>query len=302
VEKAFVLGAGLGTRLHPLTETLPKPLVPVHNRPLITHAFDHLLGAGVGGFIINTHHLASTYRETFPEGSYRGAPLTFRHEPVLLETGGGIANIADLCPSHLIVYNGDILSDLPLEGALGHHKSSGSLVTLVLRSNHPAKHIAFDPGSRRVLDIRNRLDIGAPHEFGFTGIYVVSPEFFPHLPPVSKYSVIPVFLDLIKNGGQVSGFVVDGGTWSDLGDRETYLRAHCDAGYKPTVATDAHVHPSAILLGATFIGSGAKVSAGSQVTDSVLWPGSRVGENATLKRCIVRTGKTATGNLTNVDV
>ena len=97
VKKAFVLAAGLGTRLRPLTDTLPKPLIPVGLKPLITFAFDHLIAdAGVEEFIVNTHHLAGAYAGAFPDGTYRGRPLHFRHEPVLLETGGGIRNVADL--------------------------------------------------------------------------------------------------------------------------------------------------------------------------------------------------------------
>ncbi len=145
MNKAFVLGAGLGTRLRPLTDQLPKPLIPVLHRPLITYAFDHLLGAGVKEFIVNTHHLPEKYAETFPDGRYRNAPITFRHEPILLETAGGIANIADLVEDGpFLVYNGDILTTLPLEPLLEEHARGENLVTLVLRSTGPALHIAWD--------------------------------------------------------------------------------------------------------------------------------------------------------------
>src|SRR5215204_6109616 len=96
VRNAFVLGAGLGTRLKSLTLHRPKPLIPVCNRPLITYAFDHLLGVGVQRFIVNTHHRAEAYKAVFADRSYRGAPVELRHEPDILETAGGIKNVEDL--------------------------------------------------------------------------------------------------------------------------------------------------------------------------------------------------------------
>src|SRR6058998_3783300 len=97
ITQAFVLGAGLGTRLRPLTEDLPKPLVPIFHKPLITFALDHLIDIGIQNFFINTHRLPETFAKAFPENSYSGTPLTLVNEPVLLETGGGIKNLeADL--------------------------------------------------------------------------------------------------------------------------------------------------------------------------------------------------------------
>ena len=85
IKKAFVLAAGLGTRLRPLTDQLPKPLIPVGHKPLITFAFDHLIAdAGIEEFIVNTHHLPEAFPAAFPEGIYRSRPVTFRREPVLL--------------------------------------------------------------------------------------------------------------------------------------------------------------------------------------------------------------------------
>src|SRR6195256_2516509 len=105
ITQAFVLAAGLGTRLRPLTEDLPKPLVPIFQKRLITFAFDHLISIGITKFFVNTHHLPERFEEVFPsppEGrtrpvarsTYRDRQIDFHHEPVLLETAGGIANIA----------------------------------------------------------------------------------------------------------------------------------------------------------------------------------------------------------------
>lgn len=309
MNKAFVLGAGLGTRLRPLTEQLPKPLIPVMHRPLIEYAFDHLRVAEIKEFIVNTHHLPEKYAAVFPSGRYRDTPITFRHEPILLETAGGIANIADLVRDEpFLVYNGDILTTLPLAPLLRAHAESGNLVTLVLRSTGAARHIAFDAASGKITDIRNRLGTGNPGAFQFTGIYAVNPEFLAHLTPGKIESVIPIFLRLISEGQRIGGVVIDDGDWWDLGDRETYLNAHAAllaSGPKGTVkpiAADAVIAPDVKLEGWNVVSSGAVVEKDSRLEECLLWPGSRVAEGSHLRRCIVRSGMTAQGDLENADI
>jgi len=90
INAAFILGAGLGTRLRPLTRNIPKPLLQIGGRPIITYAMEHLRSIGVQRFIVNTHHYADKYKEAFPENNWQGIPIIFRHEPILLDTAGGI--------------------------------------------------------------------------------------------------------------------------------------------------------------------------------------------------------------------
>ena len=216
-----MLAAGLGTRLRPLTEDLPKPLVPIGLKPLITFAFDHLIAdLGVEEFIINTHHRAEAYAQAFPGGEYRGRPLRFRHEPILLDSAGGIRNIADLLnpdTGTLMVYNGDILTDLPLGPALARHRASGNEVTLVLRSLDGPKHVAWEPASGRVLDIRNLLHTGHAGEYALSCGYFVEPTFLGRIPANGPASVIPIFLDMIRRGEKIGGALADAGQWRDLG-------------------------------------------------------------------------------------
>ena len=232
IRKAFVLAAGLGTRLRPLTDQLPKPLIPIGRKPLITFAFDHLIAdAGVEEFIVNTHHRAEAFPDVFPDTSYRGRPLHFRHEPVLLDTGGGIRNIVDLLgpqPDTLLIYNGDILTDLPIGPAIAHHRASGNEVTLVLRTKDGPKTLAWDPSSGRVLDIRNRLGTGQPDDYSFACVYLVEPAFFARIPAGEVISVIPIFLEMIRQGAKLGGVLIDDGDWRDLGTRGEYLRVHRD--------------------------------------------------------------------------
>ena len=124
MRKAFLLGAGLGTRLQPLTETLPKPLIPFANRPLITHALDHCLQAGITDFAINTHHLHETWDRFFPNGKYRGANLTFFHEPEFRAPGGSIKDVANwIRDDAVLVCHGDIITDLPIGRLMTGHSA-----------------------------------------------------------------------------------------------------------------------------------------------------------------------------------
>lgn len=294
---AFVLGAGLGTRLRPLTEFLPKPLIPLWGRPLITYAFDHLrTQAGVEALIVNTHWRPETYAQIFPESSWQGLPITFRHEPVLLETAGGLANVADLLPPDrsFWVYNGDIFATLPLGPALQRHYVSDDLATLILRPVTTGGVAAFDPVSGRVLDLRNRLGTGLPCTHQFTGIYLCRPEFLQWIPPGEIVSTRETFLDIIRANGRIGAVSISEGEWWDLGDRDSYLAAH-------RRLAPADRPASSRWRGVCAIGEGADIASDAELEDCVVWPGGRVAPGARLTRCIVRTGFTASGTAINLD-
>lgn len=311
-----MLGAGLGERLRPLTDQLPKPLIPVFHRPLITHAFDHLAAAGVKEFVVNSFHLPHEYDRAFPDQNWRGLPVRMRQEtPIRLETAGGIANVRDLLDDGepFFVYNGDILTDLPLADLAREHQQRGNLVTLALRSQGTQQHIAFDSATGLVTDIRDKLGTGNAGTHLFTGIYIVSPAFFEHLTPGKKESVIPIFLKLIEEGKRIGGVVTDEGYWWDLGNRTSYLEAHraiaempAFPAYQPAshalISGQARIAEGSTLLGTNIIGPDAIVEAGAELEDCLLWPGAVVASGARLKNCIVRSGIRAEGGHVDVDL
>jgi mannose-1-phosphate guanylyltransferase len=315
IHQAFVLGAGLGTRLRPLTEDLPKPLVPIFQKPLITFAFDHLIDSGCEKFCVNTHHCPERFGELFTDSQYRSKPLTFRHEPVLLETAGGIANVADLLGDEpFLVYNADILSDLPLAPLLEEHERSGNIVTLVLRSGAGPRHIAFDPGRRRIVDIRNLVGTGAPDEFVFTGIYAVEPEFLGWIEKGVKRSVIPAFLEMIRRDAKLGGVVIDDGYWWDVGTRAAYMQLHrelpslafprygvLDAQWCERVHASAQLGAGAQLHGASIVAAHARIGAHAVLRDTIVWQDGEVASGAQLTNCIVRSARRAAGVVSDAD-
>jgi NDP-sugar pyrophosphorylase family protein len=295
VKQAFILGAGLGNRLRPLTERLPKPLVPLFHRPLAGWAMDACANTGIRRFAINTHHLPDAW-----QAFANDFDVTLFHEPELLETGGGLKNIGPWMGGEpVLVHNGDIFSTLPLEKLIAAHEQSGLPVTLAIRSEGPAQHIALDPSGSRVTDIRNLLG-KAEGTHLFTGIYCVSPGFLDLIPANEKIAVIPAFLELAKTG-QLGAVVLDEGVWLDLGDRESYLQAHRELALGPAIHPLATVETGA-LVERSVVGPGAVIEAGAVVRDSVIWPGGRVSSGATLDRCIVFSETSADGPHQNQDI
>ena len=307
ITQAFVLGAGLGLRLRPLTETLPKPLVPIFEKPLITFALDHLEAAGVKSYVINTHHLPAPFETLFANGRYGELPVQLVHEPVLLETGGGIKNAQSLLGTQpFIVYSGDILTDLPLEPLIEEHLQSGNDVTLAVRQTGLASNVAFHKG--RIVDIGNRY--GHEGNYDYANVSVWNSAVFDRIPSGKKISFIPILAEWIGAGGKIGGLALEEGRWFNLGSKAEYLAVHQtiekkhwrpiylrEPDWPRRIAPDAIIDSTAQIRGCSSVGAGCRVGADSIIEDSILWSGAQIASRARLKRCIVRTNGRAEGTL-----
>ena len=268
ITQAFILGAGLGTRLRPLTDLLPKPLVPLFHKPLAMWAVEACEALGCRRFAVNTHHLPEKW-----QGFAAGRDMTFFHEPVLLETGGGLKNIESWVEEgNLLIHNGDIFSSMDLRKLVQAHETSGDEVTLAVRSAGGEKRISLDENGR-VADVRSEVR-GLPGTHVFTGIYCVQRGFLKRIPAGEVIAVIPAFQELVREG-KIGAVVLDEGEWMDLGDLESYLAAH------RTLALEDPVHPEAVIgegavIVRSVIGKGAVIAAGAKVSDCVVWPGASV--------------------------
>lgn len=307
ITRAFVLAAGMGTRLRPLTDGLPKPLVPIFQKPLISFALDHLIDAGVNSFVINTHRLPELFAAFFALNTYAEHPVTLVHEPDLLETGGGIKNAEPLFASEpFLTYSGDILTDVDLRPLIDEHFRRGNDVTLALRETGLGADIAFADGE--VIDIANRLGIAGCYDFA--NIAVWSPTVFRRIPPAQKISFIPVVTEWIKENGRIGGVILNDGKWFNVGSVRQYLDLHRTLAaekWKPhyvrmpewplAVARNARVDPTAQVLGCSVVGENCCVDSEAKLVDTILWSGAQIASRSVLENCIVRTHRTAAGTL-----
>lgn len=298
---AFLLAAGLGTRLAPLTDILPKPLIPVFHKPLLTFALDSIIAAGFGPIAFNTHHLPGAFAESFGfEPHYRDIPLRSFHEPLLLDTGGGMRNArAGLGEGTFLVYNGDILGDLPLADLLAAHRREGALATLLLRPDGGKANVRFDPLAERILDLRGELGVAAGNPVVYSGIALFEQAIFDWIPAEGPSSVIDALIAAMRSGEKVAGMLCEGGLWIDLGTPSSYLEAHRKiasgarlssfAGEEWPIAVhpEARIFPGAVLEEMVSVGPGAVIGKNAVIRDSVIWPGAIIGADAVIEGCIV---------------
>jgi NDP-sugar pyrophosphorylase family protein len=312
INQAFVLAAGLGTRLRPLTDELPKPLIPIFQKPLVTFALDHLISVGLKRFVINTHRHPESFQNFFAAREYAGFPVTLVHESDLLETGGGIKNAeSHLGSEAFITYSGDILTDMNLQPLIDEHFLRRNDVTLALRKTRFAPGVAFRDHS--VVDISSKY--GVAGNYDFANIAVWNYEIFRRIPSHRKISFIPIIADWIGHGGKIGGLVMSDGMWFNIGSRAEYLELHRTIlrdKWKPDfvktpewperVASSAIVDSGAQLHGCTVVGQNCRIGAEAILEDTILWPDAEIASQSRLEACIVRSRKKVTGVHCNIDI
>ena len=269
----MILAAGLGTRLRPLTDELPKPLVPIGDRPVVAHIAERLAAGGIERAAINTHHLA----EAFTPAGLASLPLalTVVHEPAILGTAGGVANAAPaLGEGDVLVWNGDILVDLDVGVLLAAHRRRGAPATLVI-APRPIGEGTVGLGHRGEL-VRLRGERFGEETSGgdFLGIYVLGPELRARLPREGCL-VGDVCLPALRAGDKLGAFVVCG-PWDDIGTVGAYLRAN--ERWLSRAGRRAWAEPSATIaqgveLDASVVGRGATVRGSGALRRVVVWPG-----------------------------
>lgn len=290
IQKAFILGAGLGTRLRPLTNHLPKPLVPIFHEPMANHALRHCQRAGITQFAINTHHIPNAWETTYPNGQFNGCPIELFHEPTLLDTGGGLRNIAPFIGNDtILVYNGDIHTNIDLIKLITHHEASGNIATLALRSNGDNRNV--NTSGDLITDMRNLLG-NTPGTHQFTGIYCIRPEILRLIPNAEKQnvvSIIPTFIRLIQQK-KLGAITLDNGHWFDIGTPSAYhaIHNHLRPNHPHAIHPDALIHPTAQVDPKTcVIGPGATIEANTNLTDTIVWPGANVPAGTRLHNTII---------------
>jgi len=322
--KAVILAGGEGTRLRPLTLTVPKPVVPVVDRPFLAHQLDLLARVGVTEIVFSLAYQPERIQAVFGDGRARGLRIHYAVEETPLGTGGAVKNAEPLLDDVTIVLNGDVLTDADLPGALHAHRESGAAATLVLTPvpNPAAYGLVETDGEGRVRSfIEKPTD---PSQITCdtinAGIYVLDASTLSLMPPRENHSIERVFFPALLRRGDLVRAWVHRGYWIDIGTPEKYMQVHrdiMDGRFKPRhgspfngapaawVSPHARVEEGVELTAPCFVDDGAVIKTGARigpysvvgrqchveehaaVERAIVWANTRISQDATVSRSIL---------------
>jgi NDP-sugar pyrophosphorylase family protein len=320
--KAILLAGGKGTRLRPLTVHTPKPIVPILNRPFLYYQLDLLKQIPeIDEVILSLNYQPRRIEEVFGEGEGLGVRLRYVVEPMPLGTAGAVRYAGDSLQESVVVFNGDVLTQVDLAAVLRLHRERNAKATIVLTPvENPRAYGLVETDS----DGNIRRFLEKPGEDEITcntinaGIYVLEPDTFDRIPKDTAWSIERSFFpSLIERAETFIAYVYDG-YWIDIGTPAKYLQVHRDimdgryaappfngSGAKPWISPEARVDPAAELHGPCFVDEGAVIKAGSRVLPysvvgrqthveegatidaSIVWPNGWIGPEATLRGSIL---------------
>ena len=297
----ILLVGGFGTRLLPLTNKTPKPMLPVANLPVTEHQLLAAKAAGITKVVLATAYLAETFTPYFGDGSKWGIELKYALESEPLGTGGAIRNAAELIFSEMsedepiVVFNGDVLSRHDLAAQIRLHQSSSAAVTLHLVNVEDARPygcVPFDE-SGRVTDFLEKMENPITNTIN-AGCYVFSPQVIKEIELGKVVSVErEVFPELLKRGRVVQAFV-DNSYWLDMGTPKALLKGSQD--YVGTrefiVGENANISTSAKISGASAIGNNVTIGANVEISASIIRDGVTIAEGCKLENVFIEANTT----------
>ena len=291
----MLLAAGLGTRLRPLTDLRPKPIVPVANRPLAAFAMDQLARSGVRSIVANSHPLPGLVESTLASACPEGIDLRFSREEALLGTGGGLRKARPLFADSqkpVIVMNGDTLFAPDLVSAYAEHLARGAVATMILRRTEDPERfgaigVDVDGRVRALLGIPSNAPIA--EALMFTGVHILSPEAFEAMPE-SGCIIRTAYRHWVDTGAPVLG-ILDDSPWADLGTVTEYHRLNLE------LASGSFAWPGVTPREGCILPSAEEKPPG--VSRSVIGPDVELAPGITLDRCVVWPGTRVTSSAAN---
>ena len=234
---AFIFAAGLGTRLKPLTDTMPKALVPVAGKPLLAHVVEKLKAAGCKKIVINIHHFGDMIVDYVKSQGGFGIDIVFSDErEMLLETGGAIKHAVQLLGNEpFLIHNVDILSNVDIKALWEEHLNSGSAATLLVSKRSSSRALLFDAEgdltawtnktTGEVKTPYESVDIASLKELAFSGIHVFSPSLFKYFSTYpEKFSIIDFYLNTCK-AEKIKAYTQEGLQLLDVGKLDSLEKA-----------------------------------------------------------------------------
>ena len=333
----MILAAGVGSRLDPLTRAIPKPMVPIVNRPVIEHIVLDLKKHGFNDIRVNVHYLGDVIEQGLGDGSRLGVRISYAQEDKLWGDAGSVKRSQDFFAGEtFLVVGGDDISDIDLSGLMQMHrekKAASTIATTVVDDPSQFGIVVTDDDGRitRFLEKPKGGDVFS--NTANTGVYVFEPGVFDLIPPDTFYGFgNDVFPQLLAEGRPLYGFATKS-YWKDVGNLQVYRQTNFDAlnglvhldfgliqdlpgvwkGENVQIDPTAEIGSPVVLGNGATIGAGAKVQANTIIgdgcvieanvtlKDTILWAGARVSAGTQLERCVVGTNAQVQSNVAIFD-
>lgn len=331
--KAMIMAAGPGTRLRPLTHAIPKPMVPVANKPVIEHTLENLKRHGITEAVINLHNHAKIIADHIKNGARWGLTIRYSYEEHLMGTAGGVKKAERwFHDAPFLVASGDGLSDIDFSELIAVHREKRAFATMVLKpvdTRFEYGVTLLDAGGRIKRFIEKPRWSEVFSNTVNTGIYVLDPSIFKYIPEGIPYDFgHQLWPELLKRRKRLFGYITPA-YWCDVGDLQEYRRAQRDAldrkvkitlpgsqvspgiwlGEGTRIGPNRHLVPPCIIGGNCRIGPEAHVDAYTMIGDrctigrkvvlknSILWKHVHVDSNVHLENCIIGVGARVRENI-----
>jgi len=293
---ALILAGGKGTRLRPLTSQIPKPIVPLMNRPFVHYQIESLVGAGIQDIVLSLNYQPDKIQSILGDGSELGARLSFATEPVPLGTAGACRFAARDIHDTIVVLNGDVFTDLDVTRILKFHRQKRAKATIALFpvSDPSAYGVVVTDREGNVSRFVEKPTAEEAASIGSSdinaGIYVLEPEVLrlvAHGEAASfEYDVFP---NLLKENIPLFGYIMSGNYWRDIGSPQSYLAAHLDilSGIIKVAGRQSDMNGKATFASNALISEDCLVGTGARIINSVIGPGTQIEDSAVVENSVV---------------
>jgi mannose-1-phosphate guanylyltransferase/phosphomannomutase len=302
--RAMVMAAGAGTRLRPLTFSVPKPMVPVANRPVMEYTLQNLRKHGITELILNLHSYPEMIRNHFKNGEQWGVQISYSHEPQLLGTAGGVKKVTPFFKNQpFLVMSGDGLTDVDLTRLMTFHRQRRAVGTIGLKPIDTRFEYGVaitDRQGKITRFVEKPLWSDVFSNNVNTGIYMFEPSVLSQIPSGRSYDFgHELWPKLLKNRARIFGYPIKA-YWCDVGSLGEYRRAQKDIldgrlEFTPPgrqlrkriwVGENTTLDRSAVLEGPCLIGNNCRIGAGARIgAYTVIGDNARIGRNVTLRSC-----------------
>lgn len=321
VQKAMIMAAGVGSRLDPLTQDVPKPLVPIANRPVMDILFERLLEIGIKDVIANTHYKAEQIIERYKDHK-AGINFSHIHEETLSGTAGGVKKCQFFFDEgeDFLVLSADGLSNADLKAGIESHKKSGAIVTMGIKKialeeiPHFGVVVTDDKGFVKEFQEKPKIK-DAKSDCINTGIYIFNYKIFDYIPANTFYDFAKnVFPDLLSKEIKINTFMVNE-YWSDIGTIDQYFQStqdlfnnlctfnHSDIIITPkgsyVVGEGCYLAPNTLFFGNNTIGKNCIIGKNVVIKDCIIWDDVEIKDNVVLKNCIIASHSEIKVNMVN---